>query len=658
MVPCETLEAIVQAYSGGRPVDFVKIDVEGAEVAIVHSTNWRRLRPRVLVVEATLPWSNTLANQEWEPVLLEQGYVRAYFDGINCFYIPEEEAPALLRHFRAPVNVLDRAVHHDCEVLRTALNDRQEETTRLAAERDAFRATSSEQQKEIAGLAAERDAFRATSSEQQKEFARLAAERDAFRATSSEQQEKIARLAAERDALRMALDDQQKETGRLAAELDTTRSEANRSSATVLEAQLAPLTSKADPVVAPRRPIGRGAVRWAASAAYRFVRPVARPLAWRLRGFLIGGLSEHVRHISDRIDALSAQPDHSRFLTGGLSEQVRDSSGRIDAYHSATGEMQRLAMVMESTLLTLAMEQGSGARPGTGLVQPKCVPTQRRVALILPHGCTAEVECAPGDLSISEPLRASGGDWEPHVRRYLESVVRPDWVCLDIGANLGAHTLSLAILAHEGRVVAFEADAANFGLLSRNTDALSPPRAAIEAVYVALWDSQGTLISGGADELAGCSFVAEDGIDRAFVERRLRAVVDADAIKGTDLHMRLTEVRALPLDTWVSDNPLLRLDLVKLDVEGAEARVIRGADATLRRYRPILLVEYNPACAEAYFGQSPDALFRELESRFAAINALEPDGTLTPLADWAALQARLSAGKGWEDLVCLPESRA
>jgi hypothetical protein len=125
------------------------------------------------------------------------------------------------------------------------------------------------------------------------------------------------------------------------------------------------------------------------------------------------------------------------------------------------------------------------------------------VPLILPDGRTTGVACRPGDLSVAAPLAASGGDWEPHVRRYLESLVRPDWVCLEIGAHVGAHTLSLAVLAHAGRVVAFEADAANFALLSRNTALLAAPCAAIVPVHLALWDRPGTLVFGGpTDSLA------------------------------------------------------------------------------------------------------------------------------------------------------------
>ncbi len=67
-----------------------KIDAEGAELAIIRSTDWRLIRPTVLLIEATMPLSTQLDNQDWEPLLLEKGYIRAYFDGINCYYVPEE----------------------------------------------------------------------------------------------------------------------------------------------------------------------------------------------------------------------------------------------------------------------------------------------------------------------------------------------------------------------------------------------------------------------------------------------------------------------------------------------------------------------------------------------------------------------------------------
>jgi FkbM family methyltransferase len=120
-VPCDTLEAIIAKHAIGRPIDFIKIDAEGSEPAIVLSTDWRRLRPRVLIIEATKPvlltkatkpWRSVLVNETWEPNLLADGYVRAYFDGINCFYVRDEEWQTLEYHFRSPINVLDDVVTH------------------------------------------------------------------------------------------------------------------------------------------------------------------------------------------------------------------------------------------------------------------------------------------------------------------------------------------------------------------------------------------------------------------------------------------------------------------------------------------------------------------------------------------------------------------
>ena len=175
----------------------------------------------MLLLEATLPWSSRLANHDWEPVLLDQGYVRAFFDGINCFYIPEEEAPVLLRHFETPVNVLDRAVTHDCEVVRAALHDQKNELSRvrnevarLTAEQAVGHQRLQNLQDEAAGHSVERDRLAQALQDQQRETARLTTERDAVRAALEHLQSEAARLTADRDAVRAALEHQQSEVAR------------------------------------------------------------------------------------------------------------------------------------------------------------------------------------------------------------------------------------------------------------------------------------------------------------------------------------------------------------------------------------------------------------------------------------------------------------
>lgn len=99
-----TLAAVLDAHPG--PVDFVKIDVEGAEQDVIEGADWDRHRCRVVVVEATEPGAPTPNHQMWEPFLLDAGYRCALFDGLNRFYAQADDDEALAR-LAAPANVFD-----------------------------------------------------------------------------------------------------------------------------------------------------------------------------------------------------------------------------------------------------------------------------------------------------------------------------------------------------------------------------------------------------------------------------------------------------------------------------------------------------------------------------------------------------------------------
>ncbi len=100
-----------------RPIDFLKIDVEGWEKDVLQGGDWKVFRPIVVVVEATKPNSQEPAWHDWEPDFLSQGYQLAYFDGLNRFYLRAEDAA--LRHFFAtPPNVFDAFVSYELDTLR------------------------------------------------------------------------------------------------------------------------------------------------------------------------------------------------------------------------------------------------------------------------------------------------------------------------------------------------------------------------------------------------------------------------------------------------------------------------------------------------------------------------------------------------------------
>lgn len=93
-----------------QQVHFLKIDVEGAEKAVITGADWSRHRPWILAVEAVEPLSNIESHQDWDPLLQEAGYVFVNFDGLNRYYV-DARRPELVKPLRAPLNfVTDRYV--------------------------------------------------------------------------------------------------------------------------------------------------------------------------------------------------------------------------------------------------------------------------------------------------------------------------------------------------------------------------------------------------------------------------------------------------------------------------------------------------------------------------------------------------------------------
>ncbi len=109
-VPMVLLDDVWSEHlDNGRAVHFLKVDVEGAEGAVLAGLDLAVHRPWVLVIEATRPNSPESAHEEWEPGVLAAGYSLVYEDGLNRFYLADEHAD--LRHrFHFPPNVFDHFV--------------------------------------------------------------------------------------------------------------------------------------------------------------------------------------------------------------------------------------------------------------------------------------------------------------------------------------------------------------------------------------------------------------------------------------------------------------------------------------------------------------------------------------------------------------------
>ncbi|HEX2052151.1 MAG TPA: FkbM family methyltransferase [Actinomycetota bacterium] len=105
-VEVTTLAAICEAHVKGE-ISFLSVDVEGFEKQVLEGADFRRWRPRVVIVEATQPNTDIPTHEGWEHLLLDADYLFAHFDGLNRYYLRREDED-LKRHFEVPVNVLER----------------------------------------------------------------------------------------------------------------------------------------------------------------------------------------------------------------------------------------------------------------------------------------------------------------------------------------------------------------------------------------------------------------------------------------------------------------------------------------------------------------------------------------------------------------------
>jgi len=144
---------------------------------------------------------------------------------------------------------------------------------------------------------------------------------------------------------------------------------------------------------------------------------------------------------------------------------------------------------------------------------------------------------------------------------------------LDCGANVGLASLFFHRLYPQARITAFEADPALFAILNTNLNANGA--GGIETRHVALWTSTGTL-----------TFQCE-GSDSGMIGSL------PGAIDGTS-----TTVPSLRLHDVIDEGPV---DLLKLDIEGAEDAVLADCEPVLHRVKAIVmdLHEFDPAVRQA-----------------------------------------------------------
>lgn len=85
-----TLERLLnENVPQGQPIHFLKIDVEGHEEKVLRGMNFASNRPRIIIIESVVPWKGTPSHDEWEPILLANGYNCSFAYRNNRYYVDQ-----------------------------------------------------------------------------------------------------------------------------------------------------------------------------------------------------------------------------------------------------------------------------------------------------------------------------------------------------------------------------------------------------------------------------------------------------------------------------------------------------------------------------------------------------------------------------------------
>jgi FkbM family methyltransferase len=222
------------------------------------------------------------------------------------------------------------------------------------------------------------------------------------------------------------------------------------------------------------------------------------------------------------------------------------------------------------TLLLVACREEESARPREVSTAPLVLHDEAEVEAYVaafPANEYRVYEVAGlGRFYVDDPeerikkVLVAGQKWEEHIEEVLERYVRPGSVALDVGAHIGTHTLTLArLVGPSGRVYAFEPVMKSYRELYRNL------------------------------ELNGVTNVVPL---RYALGKGPASVIEMDPIHpgeegGTSVGRGGDRVELRTLDSFGFE----QVSLIKIDVEGFELPVLDGAEDTIRRNRPVLIVE-------------------------------------------------------------------
>lgn len=348
---------------------------------------------------------------------------------------------------------------------------------------------------------------------------------------------------------------------------------------------------------------------------------VKRPLR-RFRDYMnapniarIEGLERVIVDQSNRLTSLQ----HS------LQEEIARSQQEIArSQQELARSQQELAHLQQEEIAHLRMSDIAALKTDLGYLHAKFDESLRKSRPVIRRDKAFAVPLADGYIFIPDEeevlllmYTGAGSDGlEPGVRSILQTIAEPGDHVIDVGASVGLHTLAMArAVGPNGRVDAFEAEPRLAPVLRRTLAVNGLSQVRLHSVAVG----------------------AEDGRASFHVAQTIghSSLYDLEA---EDLVREKIDVTVKPLDSVV--DPAARVSLIKVDVEGAELDVIRGAKRLLENAPECSVVaECGPSHLKRIGVSTQDWLAEFAAHGFESYAITEPDGHLHRMTpDWVDRQ--------------------
>jgi FkbM family methyltransferase len=205
----------------------------------------------------------------------------------------------------------------------------------------------------------------------------------------------------------------------------------------------------------------------------------------------------------------------------------------------------------------------------------------------------------------------------------LRSLTTPGMIIADVGANIGFYTLQMAAwVGPAGRILAFEPDPFNVRLLRARAEAAQP--ANVDVYPLALGEAAGT---------ATLYSSAYNRADNRIGQRH------------QEPHVEACEVAIRTLDDVLAERGLAAIDALKIDVQGHEAQVLRGAQQALGAGVRWIWLEFSPDHLRGS-GSDPERFLAGLAGLGMDLFEVTERAELKPLADYRAHTRKLGSGYG------------